>query len=232
MVSMQPNGQNAWYKGAPDVYLFPKQPFLNGAKPHRPPVRVDFVFVLGLAVLLIGISVSIGVHSYRVWYEEAVEVRRDELDQKGELIDMELIAHLERASQRMRLAEGVFRGHNALSPAFDILERMTSVNVRFGTLNYDTRQTTTVLRAAGTAPGYASLYAQGEAIARDPGVESTKIEKSNLNLATGNVDFDIEIVMKGDTLGYLPYFERLQEKNSSAQELNPPPPATSTPPLP
>lgn len=209
----------------PKISFIPKKPIVEKTRPARP---VGAFFGLALLIFFLSVAAYGGLFYYNIDMQKQVASVRATVQEEAGRIDPDgVIVRARETRERIIRIKTVLDGHIAVTPIFDLLERMTVRTVRFKDFSFsivDPTQESSGVRAGGassssagaekeyvvtlggTAVGYGALALQRDAFLAEKNIIKDVVV-SNISLdQKGNVNFTARLSIYPEYVAYARMF--------------------------
>lgn len=190
-----------------ETSFIPQQPLLRVEGSQRRKEPVSLALLLSLVIFFSTLAVAGGVYFFRQDADRKLTAAKLELDEREKNINIEEINALKLLSTRFEVAQRVLGEHVAFSAALDLLERSTSVNIGYSSLEFGSTNQGRNIRLLGEAPSYMSVYVQTQDLRTLPFVKDVTVSAIALSEADGIVKFTMSILLDRDLTEYVRYFD-------------------------
>ncbi len=165
----------------------PKQPVHSAARFQKS--GGNLLMFIAMFMFIFALVGSVGVFAYGAYLDNVLKVKAAELAATEASVDTETVEEFIQFRDRFSAAGEVLDGHIAASNFFDVLEKLTLVNVRFSALTFELGDDGLYrVEMAGTARTFNALAAQSRGFAEEKLIKRAifaNIETSQ----TGTVSF-------------------------------------------
>lgn len=190
---MEPNFQTSF---------IPKKPIIEErATVHHSVGLFTFIALLVLFTVLFS---SIGLYLYKGVLVKNIAKMENDLNLAKNRFEPSKITELQLLDQRLRASSEILSRHIAISPIFQVLQKLTMKTVRYTKFSYsvgEDKRSKIVVKMSGLAIGYRSIALQSDLFAQNKNLIDPVF--SNLTLDDkGNVLFDLEFSVDPSFVDY------------------------------
>jgi hypothetical protein len=182
--------------------FIPKKPMIKERVVSAQPVNIFFIaslFILFTVLLATG-----GLYFYKGIITKNIADMKNTLVLAENRFEPSKITELQVLDKRLRASSEILSKHIAITPIFNILEKLTMKSVRYTKFSYvlgTDKNITVDIKISGQAIGYRSVALQSDLLAKNKNLINPVF--SNLTLDnSGNVLFDLEFSVDPSFVNY------------------------------
>jgi hypothetical protein len=182
--------------------FIPKKPIIKERAESSQPVSI--FLILALFILFTVLLATGGLYFYKgVVAQNIIEMEKDLITAQSRFEPSKL-SELQVLDKRLRASNEILANHIAVTPIFEMLEKLTIKNVRFTRFDYslsNENKSAINVKMSGVALGYRSIAMQSDVFAESKNIVDPVF--SNLMLDnSGNVMFDLDFSVDSSFVNY------------------------------
>ncbi len=179
--------------------------FIPKAAPSAPPgmsnrkqKKPSFLFSVGLFLFIAAALAIGGLYGMLYLKQQDVAALEQSLAQIAQQVDAEVLAEIEAADAKIKLAEAIYESHTVRSPLLVFLEESTLPGVAYSNFSYGEGG---VISMRGTASGYETIAQQSDIFSTHASVAEHIFSGFQLG-EDGHVQFVLSIKPGPDLVSY------------------------------
>ncbi len=181
--------------------FIPKGP-VTSSEPFQKKKGSIFSTLIVIFFILVLIMTA-GLYMYKKMLEGNIESLKSQLVEAEKNIDSKSIKRMYDFSRKLSIARGIVQNHLVASNAIEALSSSTVRSVNWNSFVFDSDLNTFRMNVKGSAPSYAAVALQENALKNEKSFQS--ISFSNLTLSEkGSISFDAVITVEAGALRYDP----------------------------
>ena len=192
---MEQNFQTSFIPKKP---IMTEEQFTPGKKP------IGFLTLFSIFVFLAVVLGSGGLYLYKGMLQKNITDMGANLALAKERFEPTKINQLQVLGKRLEASNSILSKHIAISPIFDVLQKLTLKTIRYTKFSYsfgNEKDSTIDVKMSGQAIGYRSIALQSDLLTKDKNIINPAF--SNLSLDDkGNVVFDLEFSVDPSFVDY------------------------------
>lgn len=167
---------------------------LRSKKPKQP----SLLFSLGLFLFIAAALLIGGLYGFLYLKQQDIATLEQSLAQVAQQVDGSVLAEIEEADAKIRLAEAIYESHTVRSPLLAFLAETTLPEVAYAGFNYSEGGQITM---SGMATGYQAIAQQSDIFSASPDVRDHIFSGFQLS-DDGRVSFSLKIEPNPDLTRY------------------------------
>ncbi|MCX6753258.1 MAG: hypothetical protein NTW62_02870 [Candidatus Nomurabacteria bacterium] len=194
--------------------FIPKRPIVEETVVRSRPASL--FTILSIFIFFTIVIASGGVYFYKGSLSKQIDQMTSDLEIAKNRFEPATIAKFVKLDKRLNSANEILSNHTAISPIFDLLQKITLKTIRYSKFSYvlgDTSSSKITVQMSGQAIGYRSIALQSDLFTQH-NKDIIDPVFSNLSLdPKGNVIFDLEFSIDPSFVNY----QQLVAKQATVQ---------------
>jgi hypothetical protein len=182
--------------------FIPKKPIIKERATSSRPVSI--LLIISLFILFTVLLASGGLYFYKGITAKRIAKMESDLNLAQNRFEPSKISELQVLDKRMRAGSEILANHIAVTPIFELLEKITMKSVRFTKFTYTLEEEQGLVvsvNMSGITTGYRSIALQSDIFAQNKNLIDPIF--SNLTLdPSGNVVFDLDFSVDSNFVNY------------------------------